>query len=32
MIKISNKQKVIALLKSIETGAKEPIAYINPNK
>ncbi|MFI5186532.1 MAG: nuclear transport factor 2 family protein [Chitinophagales bacterium] len=29
---ISNKQKVVALLKSIETGAKEPVAYINPDK
>lgn len=29
---ISNKQKVIELLKSIETGASEPAAYINPNK
>lgn len=29
---ISNKQKVTELLKSIETGAAEPIAYINPNK
>jgi len=28
----SNKQKVVALLKSIETGASEPIGYINPNK
>lgn len=28
----SNKQKVVALLKSIETGATEPIGYINPNK
>jgi predicted SnoaL-like aldol condensation-catalyzing enzyme len=26
----SNKQKVTALLKSIETGAQEPIGYINP--
>ena len=26
---ISNKEKAIALLKSIETGASEPIAYIN---
>ncbi|AWV97086.1 nuclear transport factor 2 family protein [Arcticibacterium luteifluviistationis] len=29
---ISNKDKVVALLKSIETGAQEPAAYINPNK
>jgi len=28
----SNKQKVVALLKSIETGASEPVGYINPNK
>ncbi len=28
----SNKQKVIELLKSIETGAQEPVAYINANK
>ncbi len=28
----SNKQKVVALLKSIETGASEPVAYINPDK
>lgn len=31
-IKIDNKQKVVALLKSIETGATEPVGYINPNK
>ncbi len=31
-MEITNKQKVIDLLKSIETGAKEPIAYINPTK
>lgn len=29
---MTNKEKVVALLKSIETGASEPIAYINPNK
>lgn len=29
---LSNKEKVIALLKSIETGAAEPASYINPNK
>lgn len=28
----SNREKVIALLKSIETGASEPVGYINPNK
>ncbi|MDE5418657.1 hypothetical protein L3073_05610 [Ancylomarina sp. DW003] len=31
-MKLSNKGKVVALLKSIETGATEPIGYINPNK
>lgn len=31
-MELSNKQKVIDLLKSIETGASEPVAYINPNK
>ncbi|MGP1993986.1 nuclear transport factor 2 family protein [Zobellia laminariae] len=28
---VSNEEKVIQLLKSIETGAQEPAAYINPN-
>ncbi len=28
----SNKQMVLALLKSIETGAHEPVGYINPKK
>ena len=31
-MEISNKQKVVALLKSIETGDTAPIADINPNK
>lgn len=31
-MEISNKEKVTALLKSIETGAAEPVGYINPNK
>ncbi len=31
-LKMDNKQKVVDLLKSIETGASEPVAYINPNK
>ncbi|WP_163407140.1 nuclear transport factor 2 family protein [Flavobacterium ajazii] len=31
-MEISNKEKVTALLKSIETGAAEPAGYINPNK
>ncbi|MBI3235845.1 MAG: nuclear transport factor 2 family protein, partial [Bacteroidetes bacterium] len=30
--KMENKQKVISLLKAIETGATEPVGYINPNK
>ncbi|WEK70409.1 MAG: hypothetical protein P0Y62_02415 [Candidatus Chryseobacterium colombiense] len=29
---MNKKEKVAALLKSIETGAKEPVSYINPNK
>lgn len=31
-MEISNKEKVVGLLKSIETGAQEPVGYINPNK
>jgi predicted SnoaL-like aldol condensation-catalyzing enzyme len=31
-MEISNKQKVIALLKSIETGDTVPVGYINPDK
>jgi predicted SnoaL-like aldol condensation-catalyzing enzyme len=31
-MKISNKQKVVALLKSIETGDSVPVSYINPTK
>lgn len=31
-MEISNKEKVIALLKSIETGDIEPVGYINPEK
>jgi len=31
-MEISNKEKVVALLKSIETGATEPVGYINPDK
>ena len=31
-MEISNKDKVVALLKSIETGAQEPAGYINPDK
>lgn len=29
-MEVTNKQKVVALIKAIETGAKEPVAYINP--
>jgi predicted SnoaL-like aldol condensation-catalyzing enzyme len=29
---LSNKEKVVALLTSIETGDPQPVAYINPNK
>lgn len=29
---LSNKDKAVALLNSFNTGAQEPIAYINPNK
>ena len=31
-MQFSNKDKVVALLASIETGAPEPVGYINPNK
>ena len=31
-MEISNKQKVVALLKSIETGDTVPVSYINPDK
>jgi hypothetical protein len=27
----SQKQKVVELLKSVETGDAKPVAYINPN-
>ncbi len=30
--KMENKQKVVSLLKAIETGASEPVGYINPKK
>ncbi len=29
---MTNKEKVVALLKAIETGANEPVGYINPTK
>ncbi|WP_044207625.1 nuclear transport factor 2 family protein [Flammeovirga sp. OC4] len=31
-MEVSNKDKVVALLKSIETGDSAPAGYINPNK
>lgn len=31
-MELSNKEKVVALLKSIETGATEPVGYIHPDK
>lgn len=31
-MELSNKEKAVAVLESLETGAKEPIAYINPTK
>lgn len=31
-MEISNKEKVVALLKSIETGDSVPVSYINPSK
>ncbi len=31
-MEVSNKQKVSEVLKSIETGATEPVSYINPTK
>lgn len=30
--KMENKSKAVSLLKSIETGATEPVGFINPNK
>lgn len=32
MLNKNNKQKVVALLKSIETGDSQPVGYINPNR
>ena len=29
---MTNKEKVVALLESLETGAMEPVSYINPEK
>lgn len=30
--KMENKQRIVSLLKAIETGAAEPVGYINPKK
>lgn len=31
-MELTNKEKAIALIESLETGAQEPAGYINPNK
>ncbi|MEL7118348.1 MAG: nuclear transport factor 2 family protein [Bacteroidota bacterium] len=31
-MELSNKAKSVALIESLETGAQEPVSYINPNK
>lgn len=31
-MELTNKAKAVALIESLETGAKEPVAYINPEK
>lgn len=31
-MELTNKEKAIALIESLETGAQEPISYINPDK
>lgn len=31
-MELSNKEKAVAVIESLESGAKEPIAYINPQK
>lgn len=31
-MELSNKQKAVALLESLETGDQTPVSYINPNK
>ncbi len=31
-MELSNKEKAVALIESLETGAKEPAGYINPTK
>ncbi len=31
-MELSNKEKAVALIESLESGAQEPVGYINPNK
>ncbi|MEM8891478.1 MAG: nuclear transport factor 2 family protein [Bacteroidota bacterium] len=31
-MELTNKEKAVALIESLQTGAQEPIGYINPNK
>jgi predicted SnoaL-like aldol condensation-catalyzing enzyme len=31
-MELTNKEKAVALIESLETGAQEPVAYINPTK
>lgn len=31
-MELSNKEKAVALIESLQTGAHEPVGYINPNK
>jgi predicted SnoaL-like aldol condensation-catalyzing enzyme len=31
-MELTNKEKAVALIESLETGAQEPIGYINPGK
>lgn len=31
-MELTNKEKAVALIESLQTGAHEPISYINPNK
>ena len=32
IMELTNKEKAVALIESLESGAQEPIGYINPNK
>ena len=31
-MEVTNKEKAVALIESLETGAQEPVGYINPNQ